>query len=103
VFHDPVVNLPKCEQPVILEVMGPNQARATAREFVGRRSGWPRDRLALQVFIAAKSKHLNTGDSKVLCLDRGTCETFRTLILPSFQFTIWIPVARPCGLSVTPT
>jgi hypothetical protein len=47
--------------------------------------------------------NLNTGDSKVLCLDRVTCKTFRPRIPPSFQCTIWFPVALPCGASVTPS
>ena len=67
---------------------------------VGQVSGWRRDE---STFHCERRLNLNTGDSKVLCLDRVTCKTFLTRILPSFQRTIWIPVALPCGASVTPT
>ena len=49
-----------------------------------------------------QTANLNTVDWKVLCLDRVTFKTFRPRIPPSFQCTIWIPVALPCGKSDTP-
>ena len=85
-------------------------ASGRIRTFHGSRSGGqgpvgqvPGRRRNESAFHCERRLIPNTRDSKVLSLDRVICEIFPKRIWLSFQCTIWIPVALPCGASVTPT